>query len=138
MFNIKEQLRIRNQITRQEAEAAARPQVATPPMHDWFLAAEERARADELARLERDRVASEAHQARLQKNAQAVQDMQRAHGEQRAVLRDAVVVAQQTVASCEARINGSDFDDAVRAAAELVVYQRRLEGAQQSFASHMP
>jgi hypothetical protein len=131
------QIKLRNAMLEGEREVAARAPAPALPVRDWFAVAAEQAGRDEAARLERDRAASAAHQARLQKNAQAVQDMQRAHGEQRAVLRDAVVVAQQAVASCEARINGADFDDAVRAAAELVVYQRRLEGAQQSFAIHM-
>lgn len=120
-----------------EQEAAAtRPQVATPPMHDWFLAADERARQAETERLARERRASDAHIARQQQQAQAGQDAQAAWAKTRNELRTQVVEAQQAVASCEARINGSDFDDAVKAAAELVVYQRRLENAQTSFAQH--
>jgi hypothetical protein len=133
----KQQVKLLNKIKRGEEDATARrAPAAVAPVRDWWLAAEEQARKAETERLERDRKISAAHQARAQQQAQAGQDAQRAWAEVRNALRSAVVEAQQAVAACEARINGADFEDAVRAAAELVVHQRRLENAQTSFAQH--
>jgi hypothetical protein len=132
-----EQMRIRNEILDGErAAAAARPQVATPPMHDWFLAAQERARADELARLERDRAASDAHVARQQQQAQAMQDAQRAWAVTRNDLRAKVIELQRLLAGAESRMNSGELDDAVRASGEAEVYRVRLAGAEQAYAQH--
>jgi hypothetical protein len=134
--NWPEQIRIRNSILEGEQATAARNERPVAPVRDWWLAAEEQARQAEAARTERDRDATVAHQARLQKNAQAGQDAQAAWAQTRATLRAAVVEAQAAAASCERRIDGADFDDAVRAAAELVVYRARVEAAQTGYAQH--
>jgi hypothetical protein len=131
------QIDMLNKIKRGEDEAAAaRPQVATPPMHDWFRAAEERARAEELARLERDRVATEAHLARQRQQAQAGQDAQAVWAKTRNELRDRVVELQRALAAAESRMQGSDMDDAVRASGEVAVYRAQVEAAQAGYARH--
>lgn len=133
----KKQVNLLNKI-KQGEDAAATARVERPivPVRDWFAAAAEQASKAEEERLSRERAISDAHRARVQAQAQAMQDAQWAHGQRAHELRAQVVEAQQAVAACEARINDPDFEDAVRAAAELVVYQRRLENAQTSFAQH--
>lgn len=130
------QIRIRNEILKGERDAAA-TRTATPLYSfDPFLAAERRAQEAEAARAERDRVATEADRSRKQRQAQAMQDAQRAWAEKRNALRADIVVLQQALASAEQRMVSGELDDAVRAAGEVEVYRVRLEAAQSGFAMH--
>jgi len=134
----KKQIDIRNKILRGEQDAAAaRPQVAPLPVHDWFAVAAENAQKAEAERLERERKASDIERARRQAMAQAVQDRQREHGIVRGQLRDKVAECQQQVAAAEAKANSADDAEAQTGILELAVSERRLAAAQREFAMHM-
>jgi hypothetical protein len=133
----KKQVKILNAIRRgEEAAAAERPWVATPPMHDWFLAAEERARQAETERLDRERRISDAEVARRQAQSQMMQDRQREWAMVRGQLRDKVAEYRNAVSAAEAKTNSADDAEAQTGILELAVAERRLAAAEQSYAAH--
>lgn len=136
-MNWPEQIRIRNEILKGEQATAARNERPIVPVRDWFAAAEEQARRAETERLERDRKVSEAHQARVQQQAEARQQAGRDWGMVRGQLRDRVAELQTQVAVAEAKTNSPDDVEAGAGILELAVAERRLAAAQRDFAQHM-
>jgi hypothetical protein len=127
-----------NLIKRQDDEAAARVAPATLPIvRDWWLVAEERARVDEAARAERDRVATEAHESRKRRDMDQRTAAQNAWAAVRTTLRDHVSELQKQVAAAEAKTNSPDDVEAGAGIVELAVAERRLAAAQRDFAMHM-
>lgn len=128
-----EQMRIRN------LQQAAGTRQASGPLavRDMVFLADRQRDAEVAAELERLRVASERVQTLRTARVVAESERQRQWSEQRAVLWSAVIDAERAVASCEARIGGADLEDAIKAASELVVRQRRLESAQAAYSNHL-
>jgi hypothetical protein len=130
------QIRLRNRIKAGDDEAATRNTAQAAPVRNWWLIQEEQQRVAETERLERERRISDEHQARIQAQAQAMQDAQWAHGVRARELRATVVELQQLLAGAETRMNSAELDEAVRAVGEREVYRARLQAAEQAYAQH--
>jgi hypothetical protein len=131
------QTEIRNAMLKgEEAAAQNRPAPAAPVARDWFAAAEQQARKAETERLERDRKISEAHQARVQQQAEARQQAQRDWAMVRGQLREKVAEYRNAVSAAEAKTNSADDATAQAGILELAVAERRLAAAERDYAMH--
>jgi chromosome segregation ATPase len=135
----KGQVKLLNRIKRQEDALGTRRAPAIPAVDFWASLDQRSQRvlqAQADAR-ERDRVASEAHQARQKAEADAAQVRQREWAEKRNELRDRVVELERALADAEQRVQSADMDIAIRGAAEVPVWRARLDGAQRAYAEHL-
>jgi hypothetical protein len=136
VFNVKEQLRIRNAILRGEQEAAARNVQAPLPVFDPWLAAERRAQEAEEARLARERAVSDAHREKQRREAEGRQLAQQLWAKARNELRDKVAEYRNAVNAAESKSNSADDAEAGQGILELAVAERRLAAAERDYAMH--
>ena len=97
--------------------------------------AAEKEKADRRRQLEIDQ--TEALRAKQQQQAQALQNAQAAWAARRNELRDQVAALRTEVRSAQDRMETAPMDEAVRAAGERQVFERRLLIAERDYAAHM-
>jgi chromosome segregation ATPase len=132
----KQQVKLLNQIRRQE-DALGTRRAPVLPVRDMVFAADRERDALLAAELERQRVASERERARRQAMADAAQARQREWAEKRNELRDQVVELERALSNAEQRMQSPDMEIAIRGAAEVPVWRARLESAQRAHEEHL-
>jgi len=112
-----------------EAQNAADIQAIRQRQQAW----RDKLAAEEQARLDRDRDANAERNRRRAEQHAALQAAQMAWGARRRELQAELDELKGRVAGAQGMVDRGDLDDAVRAAAELTVYQRRLALAEENF-----